>query len=336
MRVLVTGGSGFVGSHAVAALLGAGHEVRLLARRPERVPRALAPHAVRVDDVVTGDVMDEATVRSAMAGCDAILHGANMFELNPRRFEQMRRVNEGGTDLVLGSAVDAGLDPIIHISSFAALLPARGGYSLDAPVGDPKPAYSRTKALAERIARNYQNGGAPVVTVYPGLVVGPHDPHLGESATLTIHALKGYFGLLPKGLVPISDVRDVAAAIVALMEPDQGPRREFVVGHEIEFKELIEGLGHLTGRKLRVITVPGAMALASGRMADGLARVTGPLPLNYEAPWMVVNGGPLDTGNLSSLLGRPATPLEVTTGDTIRWLHEDGHISEKLAGDLAA
>ena len=66
MRVLVTGGTGFVGSHAVVALLRAGHDVRLLVRNPDRVHVTFGPHGISVDDVVTGDVLDAVAVAEAV------------------------------------------------------------------------------------------------------------------------------------------------------------------------------------------------------------------------------------------------------------------------------
>jgi dihydroflavonol-4-reductase len=76
MRVLITGATGFVGSHTVAAVVRAGHDVRLLVRRPGRVGAALAPFGIRVVDIVTGDVLDAGSVQAAVEGCDAIISAA--------------------------------------------------------------------------------------------------------------------------------------------------------------------------------------------------------------------------------------------------------------------
>src|SRR5262245_52343977 len=117
MRTLVTGGTGFVGSHAVAALARAGHDLRLLVRRAEQVAVSLGPFGVEVADVVVGDVLDEPAVSGALEGCDAVVHAAGIFSLDPRRSEDMRRTNQRATELVLSSAVDRGLDPVVHVST---------------------------------------------------------------------------------------------------------------------------------------------------------------------------------------------------------------------------
>jgi uncharacterized protein YbjT (DUF2867 family) len=76
MLVLVTGGTGYVGSHAIAALVGAGHRVRVLARSSARIPAALAPLGVDEVETAIGDVTDPASVERALEGCGAVLHAA--------------------------------------------------------------------------------------------------------------------------------------------------------------------------------------------------------------------------------------------------------------------
>ena len=106
MLVCVTGGTGFVGAHSVAALTRIGHKVRILARTEAGVERALAP--LRVDlssvDVVVGDVTDEVAVARAMVGVGGVLHAAAVYSFDSRRADEMRATNVRGTDLVLAAA----------------------------------------------------------------------------------------------------------------------------------------------------------------------------------------------------------------------------------------
>lgn len=182
MRVLVTGGTGFVGCHSVNALVDAGHDVRVLARAPERLRPALDPLGAGPVECSVGDVTDPAAVRQALQGCDAVLHCANVYALSRRRAAEMATVNPRGTEVVLGTACELGLDPIVHVSSYVALLPPPAdGLTADAPVGQPAGPYARSKAASEAVARRFQAQGAPVVITHPGAVWGPHDPHLGEA-----------------------------------------------------------------------------------------------------------------------------------------------------------
>ncbi len=337
MRVLVTGGTGFVGSHTVAALVKAGHWVRLLARSHDRVEPALAPHDVEASDVVIGDVTDRGAVEQAMAGCEALIHAANVFSFDPRQVETMSTVNERGTALVLAEASRVGLDPIVHVSTLAVFLPSDQPLTPDSEVGNPAPAYSKSKAVAERIARGFQADGAPVVITYPGAVWGPHDPYLGESNRLARNILRGKFRLVNEGTLPICDVRDVAAVHAAVLQPGRGPRRYVVAGHSPGFRALMTRLGELTGRNLWSIPVPASMALAAGGAANwARSRFGADLALSYEAPWVLAHSNKADSTATIHDLGIDFTPLNTTLTDTVKWLHETGHITSRQAGALAA
>src|SRR5262249_19125287 len=127
MRVLVTGGTGYVGSHTVAALLRAGHDVTVLARSPDRVAPALEPLGAAGVGTALGAVTDPASVEHAMQGREAVLHAASVFSMDTRKADEMHAVNIAGTETVLGTAARLGLDPIVHVSSELALLPPVGG-----------------------------------------------------------------------------------------------------------------------------------------------------------------------------------------------------------------
>src|SRR5215212_8617707 len=105
MRVLITGGTGFVGSHTVAAVSRAGHDVKLLVRRPERVRATLAPVGVDQVDTVTGDVLDAPSVQAAVEGCDALINAAAIFSLDPGEAEKMLATNTRATEIVLEAAI---------------------------------------------------------------------------------------------------------------------------------------------------------------------------------------------------------------------------------------
>ncbi|GAB3971189.1 NAD-dependent epimerase/dehydratase family protein [Plantactinospora veratri] len=340
MLVLVTGGTGFLGSHSVAEILRAGHRVRLLVRDPAGVAPALGPLGVDPDglELCRGDVTDPDAVAEAVRGCEAVLHAASVYSFDSRAGAAMRAVNVRGTELVLDAARAAGADPIVYVSSFAALLPAgREPLHTDSPVGAPRETYMATKAGAEAVARRAQQAGAPVVVTYPLATLGPHDPKLGDQAGRVRNALRGLMPMWPSGGFPVGDVRDVARLHAAVLSPGLGPRRFLAQGRYVSTREFVQVLRRVTGRKLPAVHLPAPAMLPVGALASLAQRlVPVHIPAEYGAIYTCLVGRPVDTSATDRLLGPAGTAFETTLRDTVRWLHRAGHISSRLAGEAAA
>lgn len=334
MKVLITGGTGFVGGHIAAVAIRAGHDVRLLVRRPEQVPATLDPLGVAVADVRVGDVTDQASVTQAIDGCDAVVHAAAVFSLDPRRGDEMRTTNARAADLVLGEAVRRGLDPVVHISSTVAL--ARfAGSDPSLPLGDIELTYARSKIESERIARRLQDSGGPVVTVYPGSVYGPDDPYRGDQNERLRWQLLGRFPLWPKGGLHAVDVRDVAAVVAAVLEPGRGPRRFVVPGHHVDGDLLYGTLAEITGRRMPHLLLPASVIGPFTRAIDAVQRRLPSrwhFPADHEGVEITVRDTRFDTSKTTSELGVEARPLQEILRDTVEWLVESGRLPAKYAG----
>lgn len=338
MKVLVTGGTGFVGAHAVAAMVRAGHDVRVLARRPAQMNVSLAPLGVQVEDVVMGDVLDEAAVLRALAGCQAVVHAAAIYSLDPRRAEDVRRTNVRAADLVLNGAVERGLDPVVHISSTVALT-RYGGSGAALPLGDIDLPYARSKIDSEQVSRGLAAEGAPVVSIYPGAVYGPDDPYRGDQGELLRWILLGRFPLWPAGGMHVTDVRDTAAVIAAALQPGRGPGRYVVPGHHVDGALLYGTVAEVTGRRLPHLVVPGPLMARSAWLIGSLQRSLPKrwhYPADREGVEIVRRNTRFDDAAAREAFGIPARPFASTISDTVRWLLRSGRVPPRYGGRLSS
>ena len=337
MRVLVTGGTGFVGSHTVAALVERGHDVRLFVRAPDRIAPALEPLGVPALPYTVGDVTDPAAVQAAMDGCDAVVHCASVFTLSSRDGGAVQRNNVDGAEVVIGTAHRLGLDPIVHVSSFSALLPPEGRILTgQSPVGNPRGAYFRSKADSDRVARRYQDSGAPVVITYPGTVVGPHDPHLGEVTSSLVDILKGRAPMVPTGGFPIVDVGSVARVHAEVVRPGLGARRYLVTGRRTTAAGLVGMLAEVTGRRIRFVTAPAWSLAPVARLADVVQRVVPwRLPLGSQAVDVLKWDAHCDDSDTTREFDIVYPYTRDVLAGTVRWLASTDRLSPRQAGLLA-
>jgi len=336
MKVLVTGGTGFVGSHAVEALVGAGHEVRLLARSREKVDRVIGARGIEVSDVVLGDMTDAKCVRKALTGCDAVLHAAAEVEIG--RTKSVFESNMAGSHNVVGTAVELGLDPIMVISSVATMFPPVGPViTVDDPIVNLHTDYGRSKAEGERYLRELQAAGHPVVSIYPTGVFGPDDPGPGAPLKgLRDRIRYGY--LMTTGGAGVVDVRDLASVIVAALEPGRGPRRYMAGGHFQPWADEAVLCEQVIGRRVRRIPAPPWLLSLAGRIIDMIKAVfpSFDYPLTYEASLFVTLFVPCPSEKTAEELGVTFRPTRETLTDTIRFLVEAGELKPTQAPALSA
>jgi nucleoside-diphosphate-sugar epimerase len=337
VRVLITGGTGFVGAHTAADLSRAGHDIRLLVRDPARIEAALGPLGLAQVDYTVADVTDRQAVTKAMAGCEALVHAAALVTFDRRHAEEVTRVNVEAARSVVQSAVDLQLDPIVLVSSVSALHPPQAPVlTRDSPVGSGGDLYTSSKAAAEVVARQFQSEGAPVVITYPGGVWGPHDPNLGENTRAM--AFMARMPVIPQtsGGYLIIDVRDLAAVHTAVLEPGRGPRRFTVGGNFLDGRQLRKVFADVTGRRAYVAPAPDWIYRGMGRIGDVVnERLTSRLPFTAEGMDTLVRSVPTDDTPTCSELGVTYRDPGVTIGDTLVWLHQRGQISKAQLGRLA-
>jgi farnesol dehydrogenase len=267
MRILVTGGTGYLGRAVVRALASRGHQLVVFGRTASRSGLPGTP--------IDGDIRDEASLGRAAAGCDAMCHMAALVSIWRRRAADFDDVNVGGLRNALAAAKSAGMARVLYTSSFLALPPADGSTPLQAN------DYQRTKVLADRLASEQVRSGCPLVRVYPGVVYGPGSLTEGNLVgRLIADHLKGRLpGLIgPEHRWSYSYVEDVAAGHCAALERGSIGARYFLGGANTTQGEMFAIVEQLTGRRVpRRIPFPVARML--GALEEGRVCVFGGLPL---------------------------------------------------------
>jgi nucleoside-diphosphate-sugar epimerase len=284
MRVLITGGTGFVGGWSAKAISDAGHSVWFLVRNPAKLQTTVAKLGVDVSDFAVADITDRVAAREALQGCDAVVHSAALVATDPRQTPEMLATNMQGAQNVLGQSVELGLDPIVHVSSFTALFhPDLETLTADLPVVGGADGYGTSKAQVEIYARGLQDAGAPVNITYPGMVLGPPvGDQFGEAgegvrAAVQMHAIPGR-----SAAWLIVDVRDLAALHAALLEPGRGPRRYTAGGHRVPAADLANLLGHVAGTPMVAVPIPDTALRVAGAVLDRAGRF---LPFDTPFTW---------------------------------------------------
>jgi dihydroflavonol-4-reductase len=264
MRVFVTGGTGFIGGHVVAALRDRGDEVRAFVRNPDKAARLVELGC----ELVAGDLADRGAIETGMDGCDAAIHGAAVYEVGIPASERraMYEANVAGTENVLRAALAARVPRVVYVSTVGAFGNTRGrvvdeGYQH--PGSGFTSYYEQTKYEAHQVAKRLiADEGLPCVIVQPGGVYGPDDHSaLGQQMNQFLA------GRMPALVFPdtgfnMVHVDDVAAGI--LLALDRGKVGEaYVLGGEITtMRDLIAKLAAVSGRRPPRFTVPTGVVRA--------------------------------------------------------------------------
>lgn len=333
MRVLITGATGFVGSHAVPAMLAVGHDVRVLVRTPAKATSVLSSLGVDAGavDIKQGDMTDAAAVAAALGGCDAVVHAAAEIAVAGAT-GPADDANVQGVRNVVGQAVDAGIDPIVYTSTVAVYLPSPAPViTVDSPLAEPMSGYGRGKRDAELLVREWQATGAPITTLVLGSVYGPQSPHL-DSSFAALRSALGALMAVTDGGMGIIDVRDLAQVLVAALEPGRGPRRYVVGGHFVSWEQWTHTLSEAIGREVPMQRMTDAEMIEMGRQLDEM-RKSAPvdLPLSEEAAVIMTAGVPTDDSAAVADLGASYRPTVETFRDAVAWLVAEGHVPPEPA-----
>jgi dihydroflavonol-4-reductase len=314
-KTLVTGGSGFIGSHLVRALAARGDELRLLARRRSRLEHLEGIEFERVG----GDVTDRRAVRKAMRGVDRVFHVAGRTSLRASDREAVFATNLRGSRIVFEQALEEGVERLVHTSSVGAIGVAKPHGTADETtpfeIGHLGFAYVNSKHEAELEAFRLAARGLPVVIANPSFVLGPDDPSRTSMGLVRRFCL-GRVPVYVDGALNIVDVRDVAEGLLLVDRKGGVGERYILGGRNFTLQRLFSDLARIAGVPPPPIKLPARLAIMGAQAAE-LSRL--PLPVMGDEVRSAALWWTYRNTKARRELGFAPRPHEQTLEDAVRW-----------------
>jgi dihydroflavonol-4-reductase len=249
-KVLITGGTGFLGAYVIKELLEKGYAVRAI-HRNNKLPFFIAPQLLKQVEWVTGDVLDVVSLQDAMEGIDTVIHAAAKVSFLPDERGELYKVNIEGTANVINTALEKNIRRFVHISSVAAI----GRTAVGETVTEEKKweasklntHYGISKRQAEMEVWRGMGEGLNVIVVNPTTILG-----YGDWNTSSCAIFKNVYHEFPwytTGVNGFVSVEDVARATVLLMESEYSAERFIVNGDSWSFQQLLNTIADGFGKK---------------------------------------------------------------------------------------
>jgi len=331
MKVLVTGGTGFIGSAVARHLAAGGYEVRVLARHKRN--RGLL-EGVKVE-IVDGDVSHPKAVEKAVKGCSVVFNLASVYAFYPfweKEAKALYRINVRGITHMLEAALRNKVKKFIHTSTIATIGKRKDGKPSDEETGfDFKGAshYARSKYLAEQEVLKFCRKGLPAVILNPAIVMGERDYKPTPSGEAIVKFLnKSYPGYFDTKWA-IADVDDVARAHIAAIDRGRVGERYILCGKKrYTLKEIFKLLEQISGIKAPRIKIPYPLLLSFVYIEELLSYF-----VFKKKPLMPTEGVKFcrmsvryNNSKAVQELGYVSTPVKETLSKAVMWYKQNGYV----------
>jgi dihydroflavonol-4-reductase len=331
MTTLVTGASGFLGSHVARQLVATGEPVRVL-MRPSSTNRAVSDLSL---EYVTGDLRDPGSLEKAMAGVQYVFHVAADYRLWAKRSKEIYESNVGGTKNLLAAAKRAGVEKIIYTSTVATIavdrpeLPTESTQArLDEMIGH----YKRSKWMAEQEVLKAAKEGLPVVVAMPTTPVGPGDWKPTPTGKIILDFLNGKMpGYVETGLNFVG-AEECAAGHLLVAEKGKVGERYLLGGENMTLKQLLDGLAKITGLSAPSLKIPHGLALSVAYVNTAFSRLIGREPqIPVEGVKIARHNMFVDVSRAQRELGFQPSSVAAALERAVRWYVENGYVAARRA-----
>lgn len=325
MQVFVTGGTGLLGNNLVRALRARGHGVKALVRSKKKADALLAGTGA---EIVVGDMRDVSGFASALDGVTAVAHTAAYFReyyAPGDHAASLEEINIKGTLALLAAADARGVRRFVQTSSSGTVgHPTDGSQANeDTPASEAqlRNLYFKSKVDGDRrIGAFVPKSGMTIATVMPGWMFGPGDAGPTNAGRLVMDALAGKLPGVPPGGTSVVDARDVASAIVTMLERDVPGERFVVAGRYHTIREILDAATAAAGKPRIGLSLPPWLALGMAHASETWARLTGGVPMvPLEGVRALLEDFRPSSARAERELGATFRPLEETIRDVVTW-----------------
>lgn len=327
-KVLVTGATGFLGSHVVRAALKRGYKVRALIRKRSSLINLKGLPV----ELWRGDIRSKESIRAALRDCQWLFHMAAEYRFTSLEGKTLLQTNIEGTKAVLQAAKESDVERVVYTSSTATIgIPQHSGIgNEETPIGksDLVGPYKRSKYYAELEALRAAYTGLPLVIVNPSAPIGSHDSKPTPTGKFIVDFLNGKLFAYTNTGLNLVDAEDVAEGHFLAAEKGRIGERYILGNQNLDFRAILQILSEITGLRAPKLCLPHSailvMAYANHVVSSMILRREPGIPL--EGVKLSRKKMFFDPSKARQELGLPQTPVELALEKAVRWYHDNAYI----------